>query len=155
MIKGIFYMIRFLILFYSSFSFAGICDFPWQKDSTGQRCDERAAVLKPKGRLGHFDKKLVEQAEAIKTTVIDPMETRINKKLDDLKKECITIKGRLDKIEKNQASLIKGQTKLKTGQKKLETGFNNRLDKLKDKIEGNKLTPEQAKALMEVYRGGK
>ena len=33
-------------------SFAGNCDYPWQRDSAGRKCGGRAASVRPGGRLG-------------------------------------------------------------------------------------------------------
>ena len=45
-------ILSFLITFIPFVSFAGNCDYSWQRDSAGRRCGGRAAAVIPGGRLG-------------------------------------------------------------------------------------------------------
>lgn len=42
----------FILFFPLDFSFAGNCDYSWQRDSRGRRCGGRAANVIPGGRFG-------------------------------------------------------------------------------------------------------
>ena len=46
------YLLIMCMAFYPFVSFAGNCDYSWQRDSAGRRCGGRAASVIPGGRLG-------------------------------------------------------------------------------------------------------